>query len=303
VSPVDRRRPRVALATYDRAPELAPDDRLIPPALAALGVDATAAVWSDGSGPWEAFDAVLIRSCWDYHLRSGEFHAWLDRLDAARVPVWNSTTLVRWNADKRYLLDLAARGVPTLPTVVIPRGVPDSVARTATERGWTRFVLKPAVSASGYETHAFQLPLAAADRAAIERVSAAGAALLQPFADEIPAIGELSFVFLGGQPSHAALKRAAAGEFRVQTEHGGSVEPIVADPTLVEQAAAALAALDETPLYARVDGVLIDERFVLMELELIEPNLFLALDRDAPARLATAIARRLGVDGSRRGSA
>jgi len=303
VSPVGRRRPRVALATYDRAPLLAPDDRLIPPALAAAGVDAAPAVWSDDSHPWESVDAVLIRSCWDYHLRSGEFHAWLDRLDAARVPVWNSTALVRWNADKRYLLDLAARGVPTLPTIVVPRGAPDTVAAAAAERGWSRFVLKPAVSASGYETHAFQLPLAAADRAAVERVSAAGAALLQPFADEIPAIGELSFVFLDGQPSHAALKRAAAGEFRVQTEHGGSVVPIVADPALVEQAAAVLAALDETPLYARVDGVVIDERFVLMELELIEPNLFLAHSGDAPARLATAIAKRLEVDGSRRGSA
>jgi glutathione synthase/RimK-type ligase-like ATP-grasp enzyme len=301
VSPIGRRASRIALATYGRAPGLAPDDRLIPPALAALGVDSTPAVWSDGAAPWEAFDAVLIRSCWDYHLRSGEFRAWLDRLDAARVPVWNSTALVRWNSDKRYLLDLAARGVPTLPTIVVPRGTPDTVAAAAAERGWTRFVLKPAVSASGYETHAFHVPLAAADRAAIGRVSSAGAVLIQPFADEIPALGELSFVFLDGQPSHAALKRAAPGEFRVQTEHGGSVEPIDADPSLVEQAAAALGALDETPLYARVDGVVIDGRFVLMELELIEPNLFLALGGGAPARLATAIARRLEAVGSRRG--
>ena len=291
---------RVGLATYARARQLAPDDRLIAPALAALGVDAAPAVWSDGDAPWERFDAVLIRSCWDYHLRFGEFHAWLDRLDAARVPVWNSTALVRWNADKRYLLDLGARGVPTLPTIVIPRGSPETVAAAAAERGWTKFVLKPSVSASGYETHALQLPLDVADAADIERVSAAGPALLQPFADAIPAMGELSFIFLDGQPSHAALKRAAPGEFRVQTEHGGSVEPIDADPALVEQAGGVIAALDETPLYARVDGVVIDGRFVLMELELIEPNLFLALGGNAPARLATAIARRLEAVGSRR---
>jgi len=303
VSSIARRTPRIALATYDRAPELAADDRLIPPALAAVGIEAVAAVWSDGRAPWETFDAVLIRSCWDYHLRSGEFRAWLDRLDAGRVPVWNSTALVRWNADKRYLLDLAARGVPSLPTIVIPPGAADRVAAAAAERGWTRFVLKPTVSASGYETHAFRFPLTSADHAAVERVSAAGAALLQPFADAIPALGELSFVFLDGRPSHAALKRAAAGEFRVQTEHGGSVEPIDADPLLAEQAAAALTALDEVPLYARVDGVVIDGRFVLMELELIEPNLFLSLGRDAPARLATAVARRLEAVGSRRGPA
>ena len=295
MSPPGRRAPRIALATYDRAPALPPDDRLIPPALRALGIDAQPAVWSDGGVSWETFDAVLIRSCWDYHLRSGEFRAWLDRLDAAGVPAWNSTSLVRWNADKRYLLDLAARGVPTLPTVVLPRGTSDPAAAAA-DRGWTRFVLKPAVSASGYETHALHLPIEPAGRAAADRVLALGDALVQPFADEVPAIGELSFIFLNGRPSHAALKRAAPGEFRVQTEHGGSVEPVDAEPALVEQAARVLDAVDEPPLYARVDGIVVGgHQFVLMELELIEPNLFLALAPDAPARLAAAIARRLGV--------
>ncbi|MFI5230159.1 MAG: hypothetical protein ACHQWU_13885, partial [Gemmatimonadales bacterium] len=135
--------------------------------------------------------------------------------------------------------------------------------------------------------------VAAAARAAAERVCAAGDVLLQPFADEVPGVGELSFIFINGCPSHAALKRAAPGEFRVQTEHGGSVAPINADPALFEQAGRALAVLDEVPLYARVDGVVIAGRFVLMELELIEPNLFLALEPEGPSQLAAAIVRRL----------
>jgi glutathione synthase/RimK-type ligase-like ATP-grasp enzyme len=228
-------------------------------------------------------------------LRFSEFRAWLDRLDDARVPVWNSTAIVRWNADKHYLLDLQRRGVPTLPTVVVERGraAADAVDAIAAERAWTRLVVKPVVSASGYETHALAAPLDAAGRALVARVAAAGDVLVQPFIDEIPAHGELSFTFLNGVASHGALKRAAPGEFRVQVEHGGTAVPAMPAPELAAQAGRVLNALPETPLYARVDGVPIDGRFVLMELELIEPNLFLSFERDAATRLALALKRRL----------
>ena len=285
--------PRIGLATYQRAPLLAPDDQLIPPALAALGARAQPLVWSDARVRWEELDGVLIRSCWDYHLRSLEFHEWLDRLDRAGVPAWNSTSTVRWNADKGYLLDLASRGVATVPTLVVARGQPESVETAAASNGWTRFVVKPAISASGYQTRAFAAPLDVAARAAIEHILSFGDALVQPFVEEITANGELSFTFIDGAPSHAALKRAAPGEFRVQVEHGGSTSPIAAPQELVAQAAAVLRALPETPLYARVDGVVVDEHFVLMELELIEPNLHLAFSEHAASRLAEALIRRL----------
>src|SRR5690348_12778064 len=103
-------RPRIALATYERAPSLAPDDQLLIPALGAAGIDAEAAVWSDAAVVWETFDGVVIRSCWDYHLRYGQFREWLERLDASRLPLWNPLSLVVWNSHKRYLLDLAQRG-------------------------------------------------------------------------------------------------------------------------------------------------------------------------------------------------
>src|SRR5678809_600523 len=113
---------RVALATYESAPDLAPDDRLLVPALERASISAEAAVWSDQSIDWGSYDAVVIRSCWDYHLRVAEFFTWLDRLESERVRVWNPPALVRWNADKRYLLDLARRGVPTIPTMIALRG-------------------------------------------------------------------------------------------------------------------------------------------------------------------------------------
>src|SRR5436305_2774518 len=101
---------RIALATYGRAPALAPDDQLLLPALGSRAVAAEPVVWSSHSPVWTAFDAVVLRSCWDYHLHSDAFHAWLDRLERSGVAVWNAPSLVRWNANKRYLLDLAQCG-------------------------------------------------------------------------------------------------------------------------------------------------------------------------------------------------
>jgi glutathione synthase/RimK-type ligase-like ATP-grasp enzyme len=286
-------RPRIALATYERAPSLAPDDQTLIATLAAEGIDGEPAVWSDDSVIWETFDGIVIRSCWDYHLRGEEFFAWLDRLDASRVPMWNSSSLVQWNSHKRYLLDLAQRGIATIPTTIVPRRGAAGVESIIAAEGWQRFVLKPAVSASGFETHALSVPLSTTDRQVVERVTALGDALVQPFVEEIPRGGELSLMFIDGEFSHSAIKRASGGEFRVQTEHGGSVNPTRVAAPIVEQARGVIEALPEVPLYARVDGIVRGEAFLLMELELIEPNLFFDIAPGSAERFAAALARRL----------
>jgi hypothetical protein len=284
--------PRIALATYDNAPSLASDDQLLPAALARVGMDAEPAVWSSDV-IWETFDAVIIRSCWDYHLRYDEFRAWLERLDASRLPVWNSIGLVEWNAHKSYLVDLARRGVPVVPTRLVKRGGADEIERLVRDEGWSRFVLKPAVSASGYETHALDASFGAEGRQVMTQVATLGDVLVQPFVDEIPAHGEHSLIFIDGTFSHAAIKRASGAEFRVQTEHGGSVASVGVEQWLIDAGARVLAALPEVPLYARVDGVVRGDQFLLMELELIEPNLFLELRPGSEDRFAEAVSRRL----------
>ncbi len=290
---------RVALATYARAPELAPDDRALVPALAECGVHADAAVWNGERVAWDAYDAVIIRSCWDYHLQIDRFDAWLGELEARGVCVMNSPRLLRWNANKRYLLDLAQHGVATIPTLIVPAGAAATAEVMAAAEGWESFVVKPAVSASGYETYALRLPLDDAARRLVGRVAITGDVLLQPFVPEVARDGEYSLVFIDGEFSHAALKRAAAGEFRVQTDYGGSVEPVVVGAELIEQAERVVGALAERPVYARVDGVVRGDAFLLMELELIEPNLFLGGAVGSVERLARAIDRRIG--GARRG--
>jgi glutathione synthase/RimK-type ligase-like ATP-grasp enzyme len=285
--------PRVALATYERAPDLAPDDQALQHQLARLGLRVYPEVWSDFMVDWGSFDAVIVRSCWDYHLRIGEFRAWLERLEALGLVVLNSPALIRWNADKRYLLDLARRGVTTIPTMVVSGGRRDDVAHVAAAEGWERIVIKPTISASGYETYALEAPFDAAALACVAQATSVGDVLVQPFVPEIPRDGEYSFTFIDGVFSHATIKRAASHEFRVQTEHGGSVSPTVTPASLVAQAARAIEVLSETPLYARVDGIARGDAFLLMELELIEPNLFLEHGSGAAELLARAIERRL----------
>jgi glutathione synthase/RimK-type ligase-like ATP-grasp enzyme len=287
-------RRRVGLATYAKAPLLAADDQRLIPAFTALAVEPVPAVWSDASVNWRSFDAVMIRSCWDYHLRLPDFHRWLDELASSERMAWNPVSMVRWNADKRYLIDLAARGVSTVPTAIVAQGDADRALAIASERGWPRIVIKPAVSASGYETHLIDLATDGAARATIARVAEIGDVLVQPFVEEISRDGEFSFTFIDGAFSHATIKRAAPREFRVQTEHGGTADPVAVSARVVSQATAVLDALPERPLYARVDGIDRGGSFELMELELIEPNLFLEHGAGAADRLAAAFVNRCG---------
>jgi hypothetical protein len=246
----------IALVTWRGLPELAADDRLLRDALVRRGVDARAVVWDDPDADWRAFDAIVVRSTWDYHKRIDEFRAWLDRMDG--LPLWNPASVLRWNTHKSYLLDLQQRGIDIVPTLLVPGG--------------QGFIVKPAVSATAFRT---------------ERHETDGDVLVQPFVPEVVTDGELSFVFLGRKFSHAVRKRAAGGDFRVQTEFGGSAEPFAPSAELVEQAARIAGTLGDAWLYARIDCVVRDGRLLLMELEAAEPSLF--LDAESAERFADAI--------------
>jgi glutathione synthase/RimK-type ligase-like ATP-grasp enzyme len=284
---------RLALATYPGFPDLWREDRRLIPAFAQHGIRAEPAVWSNAAVEWHAYDAVLIRSCWDYYSDYPAFIRLLDTLDAADVRVFNPSDVIRWNTDKRYLLDLEAAGAPVMPTAILPRDSAHKIESLAASRGWSRLVVKPTVSANGHETHALNLPLDANDSDTLNAMLSRGPVLVQPFAPEIRETGEYSFIFIDGSFSHAVLKRPRQGEFRVQVEYGGTVEPFDAPDWVIDQAAQALAAARRATLYARVDGIVRDGRFLLMELELAEPNLYFEFAPEAASRLAAAVAREL----------
>lgn len=281
--------PRIALATYATLPGLNDDDRLLLPALGALGVTAAPAVWNSPAERWEGLQGVLVRSCWDYHRRRPEFLAWIARLEQLGVSLWNPPALLRWNSHKAYLRDLAARGVPVAPTEWLASGDRAELAALLDREGWRDVVVKPAVSASATGTWRTSPAAAAADQGRFDDLLRAGDVMVQPFIPEVTDPGEWSLVFLGDRFSHAVLKRPADGDYRVQWEFGGSALAAQAPHHLIAAAERVLAAVPGHTVYARVDGVERDGGLLLMELELIEPHLFLGWDAGSAGRLARAI--------------
>lgn len=300
---------RVAFATWRSQPDLTIDDRLAVEPLSRLGIEVKAAVWSAATVVWDAYDAVVLRSTWDYHVRAGAFRRWLDRLEGLGVRVFNSPDLVRWNLDKRYLAELERRGVPVEPTVWLERGEHADLGAVLAASGWEEVVVKPTVSASAHRTWRTSPAAVAADQAALERMLRRSGVMVQRLNRGIATAGEWSLVFLGGAYSHAVVKMPAEGEFRVQEKAGGTLAAGDPSPSIVRGARAALeVALDAagasapasarvtpdppraSPLYARVDGVPDGERLVVMEVELIEPSLYLTATPGAPDCFASALA-------------
>ena len=288
---------RVALVTYDARPELSADDSLLAEALGARGAVVDAVPWSDPAARWAAYDAVVVRSTWDYFLRADEFHAWLDRLERDGIRVFNDVPTLRWNADKTYLRDFAARGVPIVPTWWLPRGSTSSLAELRRVTGWSELVVKPTVSGGAHRTWRATPDAQATDESRLGAMVEDGAAMVQPLLDDIEREGEWSLLFFAGCYSHAVLKRPRMGDFRVQREHGGTLAPAQPSHEVIAAAKRVLDAIPvvgEPPLYARVDGCVVGGELLLMELEVLEPELFLRCAAESPNRLADALLARLG---------
>lgn len=277
----------IAFATDSQWANLTPDDQLAQATLASLGIEVRPAVWHDADLDWRQFAAVILRSTWDYHVRPAEFAAWLARLEAENVPVWNPIDVVRWNMNKRYLAELQGKGVRIAPSVWIKQG--EQPAFEQVFNGWARTVLKPLLSANAHNTWIIENE---ADwQAKLSTILKDSDAVAQEFMSEVQTQGEWSLIFFDAEFSHAALKTPKPGDFRTQMTHGGSTEPVTPPPSLVAQARNILEKVDSKLLYARVDGVVRDDDFFLMELELIEPFLFLKYDPGAPERFARVVER------------
>ena len=227
--------------------------------------------------------------CWQaasgYHQHLAAF----GRVVECGLPSVNAAELVRWNSDKRYMRELEGKGIASLPTFWAERCEPEMLRAEAAKRGWDEVVVKPVVSAGAFHTHRI-----AGNWQDLRDVPPELAVMMQPFAPEILEQGEVSLLFLGGAFSYAVVKRAKAGDYRIQHAHGGSYEAFVPEDALVEQAEKVLAALPEPTHYARVDGILRGGELVLMEVELIEPYLFLDSEEGAAARFARAVREGLG---------
>jgi glutathione synthase/RimK-type ligase-like ATP-grasp enzyme len=256
-------------------------------ALRAGGLDVSARPWT-APGDLAPFDAVLPLVVWGYHERYAEWLALLDRLEGEGVRCVNPVPLLRWNGDKAYLAELDAAGVPTVHTIALD-AIDEHGLRQARERlGCEQLVIKPPVSASATGTFRLgpgeTLPTAAAGRRM----------LVQPFMPAIADHGEYSLMLFGGQLSHATLKTPKSGDFRVQPHLGGTERPCPPPAGGEALARAALGAAPAEAVYARVDLIEDDDGMLrIMELELIEPALWLPHAPDQGAAFASAVAQAI----------
>jgi glutathione synthase/RimK-type ligase-like ATP-grasp enzyme len=286
--------PRICFVTCRTWPEISESDRLAQRALEARGDTVLARAWNDPAAAFTGFDAVVLRSNWDYHLDPAGFLHWLDRRERDGARVFNPPALVRWNLTKGYLLELAGAGVPTVPTAIVARPGRAELLALMEARRWDRIVMKPLIGASAHDTR-----LITADTLDAALAPGAGGrpAVVQPFVEAIRTAGEWSLIFIDGQETHAVLKRPAAGDFRVQPRLGGTARAGTPPGPVRAAARAALRALPAAPLYARVDGVETGEGFLIMEVEVNEPGLFFPYAPAAAERFAEALRRRLGPTG------
>lgn len=283
---------RIAFLTMDRTQGWSIDADLAFEPLRRRGWEVAWVPWRDATVDDDTFAAVYLAATWDYPHHVAAFLRRLEAIEASSAVLVNPLALVRWNVDKTYLRDLKAKGVRVVPTSW-HRGIDEAATRRLASFGrGQKVIVKPAVGANAVDTFLLDAPLSTSAMHSLESAFAERAFLVQPFVHSVVVAGEMSLFYFDGVYSHAVIKRPASGDFRVQEEHGGTISSAMPRADQRVAAEAIIDALSPTPVYARVDLVDDDDgRPCLMELELVEPSLYLRYDADAPERFAAALDR------------
>ena len=284
----------VTLAGHAALPSGSFDDRLLADGLRRLGLSVRLAVWNDPTVDWSAGGVTVLRSTWDYHAEPRRWFDWLDRVSAATSLI-NAAPLLRWNSEKTYIRDLRSRGVGCIETVFV---APDEVVRLdgiTREHGWRDVVVKPAMGASARGAARFrEAAHEVVGQYHLEALQRAGVVLVQPFLPAVETTRERSLVLIGGRCVSAFTKPA----FNTSLLAARDIEPHNPQPHELELALAAVAAAPWPVDYARVDMVPVDGEALLMELELIEPDLGLRISSAALSAFvrmcADAVSSRAG---------
>lgn len=277
---------RIAVATYEGRPDLTQSDACIIPLLEQKGVAVVGIPWTTPTD-WRDFSMVIIRSPWDYHLHYQKFLSWINILEQDGVNVWNTSNTIRWNSDKSYMTTRLNATTHIVPTVFIAKK--EDIPQLSP---WEDVVVKPSVGASSYKTMRFAGTNTKGWQKHLSQLTAIGGALFQQYLPQIQH-GEYSLIFFDKVFSHAVIKKPHDRDFRIQPEFGGTVAPVTPEQSVIQSAQHILHTLTDPLLYARVDGLVINGEFMLMEIELCEPELFLDTDSRAPERFVNAILRRL----------
>ena len=269
------------------------ENQMLSDMLSELQVSHEIVSWSDPEVKWEQFSLLLIKSTWDYFDYYSDFLAWINKIKKLGIPTLNSMETILWNSSKRYLLEIESKGFPVIAGMILERGVPVSKEKIDSKINANTWVIKPLVSGGAKNT------LKISDENwndQVEKIQSwvnEEAFLVQPFVTEVERVGEYSLLFFNGKYSHAVLKTPASKDFRVQHYFGGTIKSVSPSAAMLSSCQKLIDKFASESLYARVDGVEIAGTFHLMELEMIEPYLFLGLSGQALSNYKQAIKERL----------
>lgn len=265
------------------------EDQIVREALEKLGMNIERISWSDPNFDWSSTRYILFRTTWDYFDRFAEFSDWLNKVSQLTT-LLNSEKIIRWNIDKHYLLDLQEAGIHICETYFIEKGSNDSLQDLVNQYNLDTFVIKPCISAGAFHTYKIRKDDIANYENLFKKLLTEYSIMLQPFQHNIVTKGELSLMVMNGKYTHGILKKAKAGDFRVQDDYGGTVHDYQATPEEIAYAENAVKSCPEMPIYARVDVFLDNQnKLALAELELIEPELWFRNHPEAADELAKGI--------------
>jgi len=265
------------------------EDNYVKNALENLGLKVDRLAWDDAHFNWNNTKFILFRSTWDYFDRFDEFSNWLDQV-SQKTKLLNSEKIIRWNMDKHYLIDLEKKGIHTIPTYFIEKGSHTTLKDIHKENHWRKTVLKPCISGGARHTYKLDHENIEDHENIFQKLILKEAMMLQPFQNSIVEKGEVSLIIINGVFTHAVLKIAKKGDFRVQDDWGGTVHPYTPTSKEIIFAENAVKACIEFSIYARIDITTDnDGKLAIVELELIEPELWFRKNIQAANLLAKSI--------------
>jgi glutathione synthase/RimK-type ligase-like ATP-grasp enzyme len=278
---------QIAFVTSSNKPTLAEDDLHVLPFLEKKNILVQAKAWDDPTVNWQQFDALILRSCWNYHYHPKEFFDWTCELENNGVKIFNEPSIVKWNMHKSYLKDLVANGITMANTQWIDKGSSVDLQKVVRQIGSSKIIIKPCIAATAYQT--FLVNSTNFEEEKIQNLLQEHDLIIQEFIPEVQTDGEWSLLFFNKEFSHSVIKKPKANDFRVQNDFGGSYSTAQPSEMILRQAKKIIQSINSPLLYARVDGVVSKGKFLLMELELIEPTLFLSSSQESHARFAKTI--------------
>lgn len=283
---------RCAYLVMDDPGDYVTDYHLSLEAMAELNWQVACVSWRDPTHDWDQYDAVYICTPWDYPDNPALFLETLEAIEASKARLINPISLVRWSLNKTYLRDLAQRGGSVIPSLWFDEFDPDHVDACFGHFSADRIVIKPQVGTNAQHQFVLARPIPDEVMSKLQHVYQERPFFVQPFIRNIQSDGEYSLFFLGGQFSHATQRIPEQGDFRSQEEHGAEVRTIEASSEQIDAAERLLALVQPQPTYVRIDMVRDDDGgYLLMELELIEPSLYLRTDEGSSRRFAHAFDR------------